>query len=107
MTATATRWIQPLLDSAAIRHDVTRFARAIQHTELTDAATWLGHFAGPVRLVWGTQDKHFTPELGRRLAAAFPVAKLDEIADATTFVSIDRPDAVVSAVKDVLARSHS
>ena len=79
----------------------------MQHTELADAATWLGHFEGPVRLVWGIRDKHFTIELGRRLAAAFGQAQLDEVADATTFVSIDRPDTVVSAVKDVLATSHT
>jgi pimeloyl-ACP methyl ester carboxylesterase len=96
-------WIQPLLDSAAIRRDVTRFARGLQRTELVDAATWLGQFEGPVRLVWGTRDKHFTIGLGRRLAAAFQRAQLREVADATTFVSIDRPDAVVSAVRDVLA----
>jgi pimeloyl-ACP methyl ester carboxylesterase len=100
-------WIQPLLDSAAIRHDVTRFARGMQRTELAGAATWLGQFEGPVRLVWGTRDKHFTIELGRRLAAAFPIAQLDEIADATTFVSIDRPDTVASAIRDVLAKSHT
>jgi pimeloyl-ACP methyl ester carboxylesterase len=100
-------WIQPLLDSAAIRRDVTRFARGMQRTELLDAATWLGHFKGPVRLVWGTRDKHFTIGLGRRLAAAFRLAQLDEVADATTFVSIDRPDAVVSAVRDVLAKAHT
>jgi pimeloyl-ACP methyl ester carboxylesterase len=99
-------WIQPLLDSAAIRHDVTRFARGMQRTELADAATWLGQFEGPVRLVWGIRDKHFTIGLGRRLAAAFRQAQLDEVADATTFVSIDRPDTVVSAVRDVLAKSH-
>jgi pimeloyl-ACP methyl ester carboxylesterase len=99
-------WIQPLLDSAAIRRDVTRFARGMQRTELLDAAAWLGRFEGPVRLAWGTRDKHFTVELGRRLAAAFPRARLDEVADATTFVSIDRPDAVASAVRDVLAESR-
>ncbi len=99
-------WIQPLLDSTAIRRDVTRFARGMRRTELADAATWLRQFEGPVRLVWGTRDKHFTIDLGRRLAAAFRLAQLDEIADATTFVSIDRPDAVVSAVRDVLAKSH-
>jgi len=99
-------WIQPLLDSAAIRRDVTRFARGMRRTELLDAAAWLGRFEGPVRLVWGTRDKHFTIELCRRLAAAFPRAQLDEVADATTFVSIDRPDAVASAVRDVLGRSH-
>ena len=100
-------WIQPLLDSAAIRHDLTRFARGLQRTELTEAATWLGRFQRPVRLVWGTRDKHFTLELGRRLAAAFPLAQLDEVADATTFVSIDRPDAVISAVEGVLATSRT
>jgi pimeloyl-ACP methyl ester carboxylesterase len=98
-------WIQPLLDSAAIRRDVTRFARGMQRTELADAATWLGQFQGPVRLIWGTRDKHFTLELGRRLAAAFPLAQVDEVADATTFVSIDRPDAVAGAVRDVLAEA--
>jgi pimeloyl-ACP methyl ester carboxylesterase len=100
-------WIQPLLDSAAIRHDLTRFARGLRGTELTNAATWLGRFQRPVRLVWGTRDKHFTLELGRRLAAAFPLAQLDEVADATTFVSVDRPGAVVSAVEGVLATSRT
>jgi len=57
--------------------------------------------------VWGTRDKHFTIGLGRRLAAAFRRARLDEVADATTFVSIDRPDTVVNAVRDVLAKSHT
>jgi len=100
-------WIQPLLDSAAIRRDVTRFARGMQRTELVNAATWLSRFQGPVHLVWGTRDKHFTIGLGRRLASAFPSAHLDEVADATTFVPIDRPDTVVNAVRDVLATSHA
>jgi pimeloyl-ACP methyl ester carboxylesterase len=105
LSASLTRgWIQPVLESAAIRRDVTRFARGMQHTELVDAATWLGQFEGPVRLVWGSRDKHFTIKLGRRLASAFQFAQLDEVPDATTFVSIDRPDAVVSAVRDVLSK---
>ena len=78
LPASLTRgWIQPLLDSPAIRRDVTRFARGMRRTELADAATWLGQFEGPVHLVWGTRDKHFTIELGRRLAAAFQRAQLD------------------------------
>jgi len=99
-------WIQPLLDSAPIRRDVNRFARAMHGTELVEAATWLGQWDRPVRLVWGGRDKHFTIGLGRRLAAAFPQAQLDEIADATTFVSIDRPDAVIGAVRGVLAEQR-
>jgi pimeloyl-ACP methyl ester carboxylesterase len=94
-------WIQPMLDSSAIRHDITRFTRGMQRTELVDAGRWLGDFTGPVRLVWGTRDKHFTIGLGRRLAAAFPHAQLDEVGDAKTFVPIDRPDAVAQAVREV------
>jgi pimeloyl-ACP methyl ester carboxylesterase len=105
ISASLTRgWIQPVLDDAAIRRDVTRFARGMQRTELIDAATWLSKFDGPVRLVWGSRDKHFTIKLGRRLASAFQLAQLDEVPDATTFVSIDRPDAVVSAIRDVLSK---
>ena len=99
-------WIQPMLDSAAIRRDVTRFARGMQRTELVDAASWLGRFPGPVRLVWGTRDKHFTIELGRRLATAFPNAQLDEVPDATTFLPIDRPDAVANAVRELSAQTQ-
>jgi hypothetical protein len=40
------------------------------------------------------------------MTAAFRRAQLDEVADATTFVSIDPPDAAVSAVRDVLVKSH-
>ena len=40
----------------AIRRDVTRFARGTQRTELVHAATRMGQFEGPVRLVWGTRD---------------------------------------------------
>ncbi|HET6964163.1 MAG TPA: alpha/beta hydrolase [Acidimicrobiales bacterium] len=96
-------WIQPLLDSRAVRHDVARFARAMRRTELVDSATWLSRFDRPVRLVWGTRDRHFTIGLARRLAAAFPHATIDEVADATTFVPVDRPDAVAGAVKQILA----
>ena len=97
-------WIDPMLESAAIRHDITRFARAMRRTELVDAASWLTRFRGPVRLVWGTEDRHFTVDLGRRLAATFRDARMDEVPGATTFVSVDRPEAVVEAVRDVAAR---
>jgi pimeloyl-ACP methyl ester carboxylesterase len=97
-------WIQPLLDDAAIRHDVTRFARGLKGTELVDAASWLGEFGGPVQLVWGARDKHVTTGLGRRLAAAFQHAELEEAPDASTFVSIDSPGAVAAAVTSILSR---
>lgn len=94
-------WMDPALEDAQIRHDVTRFARGLQRTELVDAASWLGRFDKPTRLVWGTRDRWFNVGLARRLAAALPTAELREVSDATTFISIDRPDPVAEAIVEI------
>lgn len=97
-------WVQPGLGDSRIRQDITRFARGVQRTELREAATWLGKFERPTRLVWGTRDHLFTLATAKRLAAAFPRAELREVDDATTFISIDRPGAVAEAIIEVTAQ---
>ena len=97
-------WIQPALDDAAIRRDIVRFAQGLRGDELRDAAGWLGSFDSPARLVWGTGDRNFRVQLGRRLAAVLPAAELVEVAGATTFVPVDRPDAVSEAIVTVLGQ---
>ncbi len=57
----------------------------------------------PVRFVWGRDDRCFTPEHGRRFASVFPGpdgegARFVEIPGARTFVSLDQPHAVASAI---------
>ncbi len=52
-------------------------------------------------IVWGQRDRAFTPALGRRLAALFPNSTLIEVPDARTFVSLDKPTAVVDAIATV------
>lgn len=91
-------WMQPVLRDPAIRRDITRFAKALRRDELTRSADWLSTFGGPTSIVWGTRDRHFGVRLGRRLAQVLPNAKLTEVPDATTFVPIDRPDAVATAI---------
>jgi pimeloyl-ACP methyl ester carboxylesterase len=91
-------WVQPALDDPAIRHDITRFARGVKRTELLEAATWLGGFDLPARIVWGTRDRWFTLATAQRLTAALPHAELIEVDDATTFVPIDRPIPVAEAI---------
>jgi pimeloyl-ACP methyl ester carboxylesterase len=81
-----------------IRHDIARFARALDRTALVAAAPRLHDFAGPVRIVWGTKDRAFGLQSAHRLAAAFPNAQLTEVADVSTFVSIDAPEAVADAI---------
>lgn len=96
-------WIAPARSDPAIRRDITRFCRELDRRALVNAADWLSTFERPVRLVWGARDRNFTPALARRLAATFPDAALVEVPDATTFIPVDRPQPVASAITAALA----
>jgi pimeloyl-ACP methyl ester carboxylesterase len=91
-------WIQPCLKDTRICRDLAALLRRVATADLTDVAARLPRFGKPVTLVWGQGDRVFTPRLGRRLAGAFGNAKLIEVPDAKTFVSLDNPDAVVDAI---------
>jgi pimeloyl-ACP methyl ester carboxylesterase len=100
--ATLTReWVRPARTDARIRRDIARFASGVDRRSLVDVAPKLRDFRGPVRIVWGTADRCFTLKSARRLAAAFGDATLTEVADATTFVPIDAPEAVADAIVEV------
>ena len=62
-------WIDPLLSDAAIRRDLVTFLTAIRPAELAGITRSLSHLDRPVALAWGSDDRCFTPDLGRRLAA--------------------------------------
>ena len=100
-------WLVPARRDVRIRRDLATLLRAVATTDLTDVGTRLHRFTKPVTLVWGQRDRCFTPELGRRLAQAFPAATLVAVPDATTFVALDNPAAVVQAVADITAASTS
>jgi pimeloyl-ACP methyl ester carboxylesterase len=89
------------MTDSRIAGDFAALARSIGHTDLSSTAPRLHRFTKPVTLVWGQRDRCFTPELGRRLAAVFPNATLTEIPGARTFVSLDEPAAVVSAIREI------
>ena len=95
------RWIAPSLGDRAIRDDIARFARAFDGKALVAIAPALREFTGPTRIVWGMSDRCFTLSSARRLADAFADARLIEVPEATTFVSIDAPDAVTAAILDL------
>ncbi len=91
-------WLQPCLNDSRICRDLAALLRQVAKTDLTDVATRLPRFDKPVTLVWGQLDRCFSPNLGRRLAGAFGNAKLIEVPDAKTFVSLDNPGAVIDAI---------
>jgi pimeloyl-ACP methyl ester carboxylesterase len=95
------RWVTPAMTDARIRGDIARFARAVDRDSLVKAAPRLRDFRGPVRIVWGTADRCFTLEMAKRLTAAFTDGELIEVADVSTFVSIDAPEAVADAIVSI------
>ncbi len=97
-------WVEPCRRDAAIREEAAAFLRQIDPTDLARTTSRMSRYDGPVTLVWGMRDRCFTPELGRRLAAAFPDARMVEVPHATTFVSLDAPDVVAREIGAVLQR---
>ncbi|KAB2347986.1 alpha/beta fold hydrolase [Actinomadura rudentiformis] len=91
-------WIEPALTDAAVRSDAVRFLQALDPSELNDISSRLARFGGPVRLVWGTSDRSFTPSLGKRLARAFGDADFIEVPGARTFVPLDAPQALADQI---------
>ena len=96
------RWVTPLLTDAGVRRDTARFMRAIHPADLLDVSTRLGRFTRPVLLLWGTGDRFFTLTLARRLAAAFPDARLVEVEGGHTFLPLDAPDRIASEISTFL-----
>jgi pimeloyl-ACP methyl ester carboxylesterase len=99
------RWFAPSIGDPAIRQDIARFLRHVRPDELNDVATRLNRFEGPVSIVWGANDRAFTPKLGERLAAAFRDARFVSVPDARTLVSLDAPDRFATEIAKVTARS--
>jgi pimeloyl-ACP methyl ester carboxylesterase len=95
-------WARPYLDDAGVRRDVAAFAKGWRRDALGELVEALGRFDRPVLLAWGQRDRFFTPELGARLAAAFPHARLVEVAGARTFVALDRPDVLAAEIASFL-----
>jgi pimeloyl-ACP methyl ester carboxylesterase len=94
-------WVEPARTDVRIRRDLATLLRNVAKTDLVDVSTRLGQFAKPVTIVWGQRDRAFTPALGRRLAALFGNCALIEVPEARTFVSLDAPDAVITAIEKV------
>jgi pimeloyl-ACP methyl ester carboxylesterase len=91
-------WVEPALNDASVRADLIMFLKAIDKSITRDAAERLPNLAIPALIAWGQADRFFAPELGGRLAATIPNARLEPIADARTFVAEDQPEALAKLI---------
>jgi pimeloyl-ACP methyl ester carboxylesterase len=91
-------WVEPALTDQKIRADLTKFLKAIDKSIMREAAERLPGLTIPALIAWGQDDRFFAKELGERLAATIPNARLEPIADARTFVAEDQPEALAKLI---------
>ena len=92
-------WVEPARTDARVRGDLATFLRAIDKSITRDAAERLPTLTIPSIVAWGQDDRFFSRELGQRLAATLPNARLEAIANSRTFVSEDEPEALAALIR--------
>ena len=92
-------WVEPARTDARVRGDLATFLRAIDKSITRDAAERLPTLTIPSIVAWGQGDRFFSRELGQRLAATLPNARLEPIANSRTFVSEDEPEALAALIR--------
>ncbi len=88
-------------NDAGAREDLRQTICAISPSITLEAAEHFAAFTREVLVLWGTDDRFFPVELGRRLAAAFPNARFQPIEGARLFVCADAPVTVSQAIAEV------
>jgi pimeloyl-ACP methyl ester carboxylesterase len=59
----------------------------------------------PVAVIWGDRDPYCDVHIARGLAAGIPRGRLHLIAGADHFIMEERPDDVLAALRELLARA--
>jgi pimeloyl-ACP methyl ester carboxylesterase len=96
-------YVAPILRDAGIRRDTTAFLRGIDKRDTIAAAERFGEFKKPVLVAWSAEDKVFPLRYGQQLAAAFPDARFETIADARTFSPEDQPERLADLIRAFVA----
>ena len=93
-------WLRPLA-RRDIRRDLAKYAGDARRgrRDMLAATPALASFERPVLVAWAAEDRIMPPAHGRRLAEAFPDAKLVEIPDSYTLVPIDQPQRLAAELR--------
>jgi pimeloyl-ACP methyl ester carboxylesterase len=88
------------VESPEVRRDALRAAAATRHPPAGSVT-----FAGPAKVLWGTDDFDLPLDVGVRLAAQFIGGELRPVRQARMLVPLDQPESVAQAILDILADS--
>jgi len=90
----------PALHDRRLIGDLVAAMAGFRPQLLLDAAREIPRFDRPVLLVWGEECRFFPLAHARRLASDFPHATLVTVPGAKTWVPVDNPAALASAIAD-------
>lgn len=93
-------WVKAFLADRGVRRDVVGFLKGSSPKLLIQAGAKLPGFDKPVLVAWAPDDRFFKWELGERLAAAFPDARMVRIEDSYAFVPEDQPERTAEVIRD-------
>jgi pimeloyl-ACP methyl ester carboxylesterase len=85
--------------SGAARRDAVTVTASLDPAFTLRAAPAIEAFDRPVTLTWGADDKLFPLNHARRLRDSFPHATLIEIPGCSTFVMLDAPHTLATAIR--------
>jgi pimeloyl-ACP methyl ester carboxylesterase len=88
-------YLRPFFTDAGVRRDCLTFLQDMSPRHTLEAAAHLGKFDRPVLVAWAEEDRLFPVAYARRLASAFPHARLELVPDSYTFVPEDQPQRLV------------
>jgi pimeloyl-ACP methyl ester carboxylesterase len=91
-------WVRPGIGDAAVRRDARKFLRDSSPAQTVQAAEDLARFRAPTLFAWAPEDRWFRIADAERLAASMPNARIERIADAKTFISLDQPERLAEVI---------
>lgn len=93
-------WAKPGTTDKAIRRDLGKVTRGMDKRHTLAAAERLRGSEFPLLLAWAPGDSFFPISYAERLAEEVGGAKLVRIPDSATFVPLDQPDRLATAIAD-------
>jgi pimeloyl-ACP methyl ester carboxylesterase len=91
-------WLEPTLNDPAVRDNTRAFTAGAHKRHTLEAAERLRGFERPVRFAWAPEDRFFKLSAAERLAAIVPDGRVEQVADARTFVPLDQPGRVAELI---------
>jgi pimeloyl-ACP methyl ester carboxylesterase len=98
-------WMQPGLHDPGVRRDLKKVTVGMDKRHTLEAARKLRGSDLPILLSWAPGDKYFPISYAERLASEAGNARIVEIPDSKTFVSLDQPQRLAKEIAEFAASS--